>query len=35
MSIEMLAGLGAFLGLFVMFVVLPSRLRKRTQVREE
>lgn len=30
MSVEMLAGIGAFLGLFVMFVILPTRLRRRT-----
>jgi hypothetical protein len=34
MSVEMLAGIGAFVGLFVMFVVLPSRLRKRTPDQE-
>lgn len=35
MRVEMLPGLGAFLWLFVMFVVLPSRPRKGTQAREE
>lgn len=29
MNLQMLLGLAAFVGLFVMFVVLPSKLRKR------